>query len=723
MQARLVASWVAVGALFVQAAAAQPAAPSSEPGPRGNTKTEKPAAPPTEPEPGAQAAAPDAPIPPAETAAGQTTPPEASEEAVPETTPRVAPATPAAPMLPAPTWPTPGADARELARQGRDRPKGDKKPRGEVFAEDWWSHTRPLIELHGYFRVRAELFHNFSLSRIEPPGEAIWPRPLDQFYRAPDGNFGPQLCTADEANAGDNDDPAKATFGCQNKTQSSANLRLRFNPELVISDNLRVNTQIDLLDNLVLGSTPAGYRNAPSVNGGYAVAARSGYVPIGFYENTQAPSASGINSLGDSISVKRAWAEYTTPVGQLRFGRMPSHWGLGIFQNSGDGYDADYQSTVDRIAVVTGIKPLDLYIAGAWDFPNEGATSQAFSPPGGQPYDLAQLDDVDQYVLAVFRRKSPELLKLALARGRLVLNGGLYLMHQNQLLANDVNGAAADCSSPDSASGAAAIDCAAGEAGGFVRRGASFWIPDAWLQLLYRKFRFEAEVVTIQGHIENTETTPGASDYVNPNGDNGWDVNQWGIATEIEQKLVEDKLRLGFHWGWASGDADVEGLIPLNAANGGQLGDRTLSTFRFHPAYRIDLILHRNLLSRIQGTYYFRPSVTYDFMRTPQGQRIGGGAAAIWTRASQFIQAPGHERDLGIELNAQLYFQSKDGGYNDNPENLGGFFTKLEYGVLFPLRGLGYQQGEAREIASVLGADAANTGTAQTLRWFLGVLF
>lgn len=719
MQARLVVSWVAVGALVVQAAAAQPVPPA-----------------PAEATPAPEAPAPETPgeeparEPPGETAA-EDTPAETPDDALPEpaspgpepATPGFEPAAPGTPMLPTPTWPTPGADARELAEQGRARPKTDSKAGDDVFAEDWWSHTRPLIELHGYFRLRAEFFHNFSLSRIEPPGEAIWPRPLDQFYRTQENNFGPALCTADEADAGENDDAANATFGCQNKTQSSANLRLRFNPELVISDNLRVNTQIDVLDNVVLGSTPGGYRNEPSGDGGYAVAERNGYVPLGFYENTQAPSASGINSLNDSINVKRAWAEYVTPVGQLRFGRMPSHWGLGIFQNSGDGYDADYQSTVDRIAVVTGIKPLDLYIAGAWDFPNEGATSQAFSPPGGQAYDLAQLDDVDQYVLAVFRQKSPELLKLALARGDLVVNGGLYVMHQNQLLANDANGPLADCSSPDSSSGAAAIDCAAGEASGFVRRGASFWVPDAWLQLLYRKFRFEAEVITIQGHIENTQTAPEASDYVNPNGDNGWDVNQWGIATEIEQKLVEDKLRLGFHWGWASGDADVEGLIPLDAENGGQLGDRTLSTFRFHPAYRLDLILHKNLLTRVQGTYYFRPSVIYDFMRTPQGQRIGGGVAGIWTRASQFIQAPGHERDLGIELNAQLYFQSKDGGYNDNPENLGGFFTKLEYGVLFPMGGLGYQEGEIRAITPVLGADATDVGTAQTLRWFLGVLF
>jgi uncharacterized protein (TIGR04551 family) len=147
------------------------------------------------------------------------------------------------------------------------------------------------------------------------------------------------------------------------------------------------------------------------------------------------------------------------------------------------------------------------------------------------------------------------------------------------------------------------------------------------------------------------------------------------------------------------------------------VGDNTISTFRFHPAYRIDLILNRNILNRIQGTYYFKPAVEYDFMREPTGQRIGGGAGVIWTRASEFVQSPGHASDLGLELNGRLYYQSRDGALNDNPGDKGGFYTMVEYGVLFPLAGMGYQAQER--------ADLGNKGTsaAQMLRWYLGVLF
>ena len=186
---------------------------------------------------------------------------------------------------------------------------------------------------------------------------------------------------------------------------------------------------------------------------------------------------------------------------------------------------------------------------------------------------------------------------------------------------------------------------------------------------------------------------------------------------------MEDKLRLGFNFGWASGDSDVQGLAPPYNGAENQHGNRTDSTFRFNPAYSIDLILYRNILTRVQGTYYFRPSASYDFLRDASGQKLGGGVAAIWSRASEFVQAPGHAHDLGVELNANVYFQSKDGGRNDDPTKKGGFFTKIEYGVLFPMAGLGYSQVQKSAINNAAGGNVANTNTAQTVRWYLGVFF
>ena len=225
------------------------------------------------------------------------------------------------------------------------------------------------------------------------------------------------------------------------------------------------------------------------------------------------------------------------------------------------------------------------------------------------------------------------------------------------------------------------------------------YVPDLWVQLLYKKFRFEAEGVLVAGSLDSVA--------VNRRGYSS-NLRQWGLATQTELKAMEDRLRLDFGFGWASGD---NGLIPpsgtkstLSPSRLGGIGattllnrnpgDTTYREFRFHPDYRIDLILNRNILGRVEGEYYFRPSVDYDFSRSLEGQKFGGGAAVIWSRTSSFIQSPGHKSDLGIELDFSLYYQSKDGSLNDNPDKMGGFFTMLQYGVLFPLGGLGYLPGE-----------------------------
>ncbi|WP_240808039.1 TIGR04551 family protein [Polyangium spumosum] len=681
-------------------ALAQPAAPAPPPPP----PTDAPTTPP------ADAARPaDEPLVPP-----NGTTPEAAPEATPEPAPETTPKPAQKPAAPVAATPDPDRDTRALTRQGADRPPptGDVGVRpSDVFAEDWWSQARPSLEIHGLFRVRAELFHHFALGRRDAADRALWPQPPDNAYNPMTGEVQTvRLC---------GDDPA-ATTPCENNTQAGANMRFRLTPELHISDNLRVLSQIDILDNFVLGSTPEGYWNTPAAGGGYTVGARGGYAPLGSLATTSWAPVAGQTSTVDSIIVKRAWGEYVTPVGLLRFGRMPNQWGLGILNNEGNGYDSDWQSTVDRIMFVTGIKKYDLYFAGAWDFISEGPTSAALREQQGQPYDLGQLDDVSQYVFMAARRRDPELARLDLAKGLPVINGGLYFAYRNQVLANDTT---------DPTTSATFGQPSNNVRVGYARRGAQFFTPDIWFQFLYKKFRFEAEASMTYGTIDNLQTAGGTTVERNPldTEDKGWTVQSFIVAAQSEFRALDDKLRLDLGFGWASGDPDVEGLAPPRNGVERQLtADRTFSTGRFHQDYRVDLILWRNIMSRVQGAYYLRPSVQYDFARDPNGQRLGGSAAVIWSRASEFIQAPGNKRDLGVELDFSLYFQAKDGTLNDKPDQMGGFYTMLQYGVLFPLGGLDYLPGEVSRYGSApenRNAPALDSETAQTLRWYLGIMF
>ncbi|MCA9623818.1 MAG: TIGR04551 family protein, partial [Myxococcales bacterium] len=400
---------------------------------------------------------------------------------------------------------------------------------------------------------------------------------------------------------------------------------------------------------------------------------------------------------------------------------MPSHWGLGMFANAGDTYDSDWQSTADRLMFITGIRSWDLYFGAAWDFANEGPTSASFGEQDGQPYDLGQSDDVDQWVFVVVRRMNDAAARKLLRDGSPVFEGGAYVVYRQQQIANDTS----------TDSGASLGQDSSVVASGYTRRGAQAVIPDGWFRFRFDEFRFEAETAFIYGGIDNTLPSPGTTNFGvgDPALDEtGWNIRQWGLATEASYDALDRRLHIGLKFGIASGDSDVEGLAPIgNGLQPQKTLDRTFSTFRFHPDYRVDLILFRNILTRVQGAYYFRPSVGYDFIKDPDGQKAGGDAAVIWSRASEFVQTPGNARDLGVELNFRLYYQARDGVLNDDEDKMGGFFTSLQYGVLFPLGGLGYLPNQIEDYAANprLPADdeGLDTATAQTLRWYLGILF
>jgi uncharacterized protein (TIGR04551 family) len=626
-----------------------------------------------------------------------------------------APSSEPAPAAPSGPAVNPARDQQDLTAQGAHRPLAGEvvgTPQ-DVFSDDWWGKARPVIDVHGYFRTRGEVFHDFFLGRhssttgavgtLGNDGSYLFPIPIDQSYQDVNGSWqhAATVCgPGDSTNMKAIGAPDEACF---DKTQSSANVRLRFDPEIIISDNLRISTEIFALDNLVLGSTPNSYATTPTSTG-YSAASGNRFAPISFLSTTQGPPTAGVNASTNSISVQRVWAEYMTPLGELRFGRMPGHWGLGMVENSGDGIDSDYQTTLDRIQFISGLKSMDLYFGGSWDFPSSGPTNgSAYDIYGGETINTCNLCNVSQWSAFVAHRTSPELQKLQLSRGDFVLNGGLYTTFKTQEL---------DVAPGTTNEGATSAS--------LISRKAWALTPDLWVQALWKKLRFEAELATINGEIGSSTLSSNVNE---PTG-----IRQYGIATQTEFRAVEDKLDLQFGFGWASGDqyaanGSTNALTPapggvqneLNSS-GAQVAD--ISTFRFHPDYRVDLIFFRNILQQIEGAYYFRPSVDYDFLRHPDGEKLGAGAAVIWSRASEFIQTPGHKRDLGVEVDAQLYYQSKDGSLNDDPSKIGGFYAMLQYGVFFPLGGLSYLPGTVNS-----GVPDTSLSAAQALRLFLGVAY
>mgnify|MGYP000858762808 CR=1 FL=1 len=219
-----------------------------------------------------------------------------------------------------------------------------------------------FFELNGYYRVRTYLFHQLDLGVFDSL------RPYAD--RLHDTTVSPVTA---RANKGDN-------------TVTGANMRLRLSPTLNLSEQIRLKMDMDLLDNVVLGSTPDTYRN--NYKG-------QTYQGLSTFAGSQtAPK--------DALAMKRVWAEVMTPVGQLAFGRMPLHWGTGMFMNAGKGIDDDYGDTIDRIKFTTKLFEHEIFFGV--DFVNQGITNALENGTYyGQPKDFSDLDDAHQLSFGFLR--------------------------------------------------------------------------------------------------------------------------------------------------------------------------------------------------------------------------------------------------------------------------------------------------------------------------------
>lgn len=547
-----------------------------------------------------------------------------------------------------------------------------------------WTAPRSVVTLNGYFRTRGELWDNFFLSRgfTGTDGNTFDPndRPFTRFIPADRiaATAGGGCATIDDTRT-----------PCDNSDRLRfANMRLRLRPTIALSDDVKVHMMIDALDNVVMGSTPNTLAYGLVDGDAGARFARTPGTALDSFASTQNPPQANRNWGRDAIYVRRAWAEVTNRgIGQLRFGRMGDHWGLGMLVNGGDGIDSDFSTDVDRLMLVT--KLAGFHFFGAYDFAAQGITNQLVDDFRDVPFDLTAKDDLRQYVLGVARRENDEDARARLQRGGWVLEGGLRFAIRTQSFSTALVNAAYPGPTDYS----------------LVERDARVFVPDLWGRFRMGGLRLEVEAATVLGDIGNV----GNNASIDP--DASRDIRQFGIAFEGEYRLLDDKLSIRLYTGYATGDADVDGLSYRDGIVDQAGADDTISTFAFHPNYRVDLILWRNIMQRVAGAWYLKPGLGYDIIKNPFGQIFGVRADAIYSRAAQEVQTYGSDPNLGLELNFSLYYRSEDG-----PDLLDGFYASFQYGVLFPLAGLGYREGDSR-------AEAIDVGNAQALRLILGVQY
>ena len=549
-----------------------------------------------------------------------------------------------------------------------------------------------IFELDGYMRLRSDYMHQFFLGqgyvqgfRTDVPGVnyALPPFPVPLDCPRPSSTMLPVIPS-----------------NCSSKNIGAANMRFRLEPTLNVTDQVRVHAQIDVLDNTIMGSTPdslagiEGYNIPPSTGNPIDT---PGNAPSGFLATNQDPPEVGQNGFLSSIRAKRAWAEVDTEFGSIRFGRMPWHWGRGMFYNQGACVDCDVGTTVDRVMGLTTI--YGHQIAAAWDLGAQGPTTQQLTlgrnDPTGYPYDLSQNDDVLQLMGAITRIDNPVTLRERIDRGDLVLNYGLQVVYRNQghqvQAANTVNQTMpTNGPQPQTPS----------DVGQTVPLGAWSVTPDAWLRLNYKALTLEFEGIAIFGRIEH----PG---NLASNANEPMTLRQFGWVAASELRLYREALFVGFETGGASGDqAEASGQYLNYRWQFAKQppGDHSMKDFHFSPDYHVDEILFRHILGTVTNAVYLKPKAAYwfDLGRT---RALGLNGAIIYSMAQVPVSTPGNDLMYGLEMNVGA-------GYRNTAE---GFYAGFTWGVLWPLGALNRTMP--------LWNTNEDASAAQILRIYMGVKF
>ncbi len=400
---------------------------------------------------------------------------------------------------------------------------------------------------------------------------------------------------------------------------------------------MALKARIDALDNVQLGSLPDG-------------------IPAG--SATQRDSQ-------PAIKIRRIYAEIATPLGFLAFGRMGNGWGLGMLANGGDCTDCDGGDSADRVAWVL---PLVGHLwAVAYDLTGTGPFADNRST--NQVVDVVPSAMVHTVTFAVSKWAGPDARARRSNAGKVTAEWGTFLSYRTQ--SGDVPATYLPTAQP--------VPITPGQ---YMARGYSALASDLWLRFQGKNFRVEAEAAYLHAGVDQGSLIPGVSYRVPVIS------NQFGAALETEFGDDENRFRGGLDAGFASGDEapGFGAFVPAGSTapqpgdiDGPQANppfDAEVNNFRFHPDYRVDRILFREIIGTITDAIYLRPRARFDLVTGIRGT-LTVALAGVVSFAAVPSSTPSGAAPLGVELDPTLSYASDFG-----------FEAALEQATLFPLSGL-----------------------------------
>ncbi|MCO4745716.1 MAG: hypothetical protein KC912_13065 [Proteobacteria bacterium] len=151
------------------------------------------------------------------------------------------------------------------------------------------------VDFEGYYRARARIFDSLSLTR-----------------------------TADLSEG----------------TQGWIQHRVWLRPRILIDEHTAVFIDFRALDGMAWGNAPLG-----------RIDVSNNVVFNDLDDGVASPTTEDGGATPANFALWRAWGEAHFGNAHVKVGRMPLHWGAGIWQNDGLGLDADFGDTADRAQV------------------------------------------------------------------------------------------------------------------------------------------------------------------------------------------------------------------------------------------------------------------------------------------------------------------------------------------------------------------------------------
>ena len=588
--------------------------------------------------------------------------------------------------------PTQGGDdhTEGPAEAAPDQDKDDEENKPLAPLSEAARRRTQVLELDGYFRMRTDWLRNLHLGQgyvVDAPGSTNvvgtppFPRTIDC------GVF---------------------SVDCDKKNLGSGNMRLRLEPTINISDQVRVLAQIDVLDNLIAGSTPDSLVRTDRVTTG------SGVSPSSIFSNSQDPPELGQNSSVSSMRAKRAWGEVDTEFGTLKFGRMPWHFGRGMMFNAGRCLDCDGGTNVDRLMVMSKLWGHD--VAASWDYGAQGFTANTttlgINDRSNIPLDLSQRDDTLQLMASITKMQSDEQFRSEASRGEVSVNYGAQFVYRsnNRAVTNNPN---TDGVKPTANNSALTPQQLANPADTTFTPpvNALALIPSVWFKLGWKALTIEFESNAVLGKIDN------AGDLTADPSNKKLDIRQLGWVLASDLSLFKNSFFIGLETGGATGDKSSFNAKDPNSylnyrwqSEQQQAGDHSISNFHFSPEYHVDQILFRRILGTVTNAIYIKPQLAY-WLTLAEQKQLGLNGAVIYSAASVSAGTPGDARNLGLETNVGLTYR--------NPAD--GFYAGITWAVLFPMAGLERPSSDANPRWPA--GNPTGASSAQVLRGFVGIQF